>query len=312
MGAAMTDHPSNPRPQVARPILLVTGLSGAGKSTALHALEDAGWETVDNIPARLLPSLLATDADREVPLAIGLDARTRGLVPGEVLDLLGGSPPAASSLFLDCDDDELVRRYNETRRRHPLAQDRSLIEGIAAERALLDPLAKSADIVIDTSALTQVDLQQAIRERFNQAGRAPMVVTVTSFGFARGAPPLADLLFDVRFLDNPHWVDELRELTGMDERVGGHIARDPFFDPAFRRIVDLVDTFLPRYAAQGRSYLNIALGCTGGKHRSVYVAQRLAEHLRGGGFSTTVRHRHLERAEPGREEAVSNAAAPQE
>lgn len=293
----------------ARPILLVTGLSGAGKTTALHALEDAGWETVDNIPARLLPSLVGSDSEREAPLAIGLDARTRGLVPGEVLALLeeqaGTGPQPASSLFLDCSDDELVRRYNETRRRHPLAQDRSLAEGIAAERILLEPLARSADIVIDTSSLTQVDLQRVIRERFSNAGRAPMIVTVTSFGFARGMPPLADLQFDVRFLDNPHWVEELRDLTGLDPQVGRHIARDPSFDATFSRVVDLVDTFLPRYAAQGRSYVNIALGCTGGKHRSVYVAERLAAHLRDAGFSTTVRHRHLMKSDPGQLEQAT-------
>lgn len=280
-----------------RPVLLVTGLSGAGKTTVLHVLEDAGWETVDNIPVRLLDSLIAPDAEREAPLAIGLDARTRGLVPDEVLALLEQQPGArsqpASTLFLDCNDAELIRRYNETRRRHPLAQDRSLAEGIAAERALLQPLADRADIVIDTSALTQNDLQQVIRERFVNTGSAPMIVTVTSFGFARGMPPLADLVFDVRFLDNPHWVETLRDLTGLEPEVGAHISRDPAFAQAFARITDLVDTFLPHYAAQGRSYVNIALGCTGGKHRSVYVAERLVRHLRERGFSPTVRHRNL-------------------
>lgn len=290
-------------------MLLVTGLSGAGKTTVLHALEDAGWETVDNLPVPLLAELTGFDSDSDAPLAVGIDARTRGFDPGSLLALpsASGSPPA--TLFLTCEDAELVRRFNETRRRHPLAQDRSLADGIAAERALLRPLAAEADEVIDTTRLSQVDLQQLVRERYARQRSAPMIVTIASFGFARGMPPVADLLFDVRFLANPHWVEGLRERTGLDRHVGEYIASDPAFTPAFHRITALVDTFLPFYRAQGRSYLNLALGCTGGKHRSVFMAEQLAEHLRGRGFSPNVRHRNLALPEPTGSAAVSHEHA---
>lgn len=282
-------------------VLLVTGLSGAGKSTALAVLEDLGWETIDNFPVRLLDRLVSEPDDaspaQRAPLAIGFDSRTRGFVPSEIIDLVkelaARDDPAVSFMFIDCAGGELERRYNETRRRHPMAQDRPLIEGILAERELLEPLRRWAEIVIDTTDLSANALQAHVRELFGQTQPNETTLTVSSFGFARGMPPLADLVFDMRFLDNPHWVPELRALTGKDAPVGNHIAQDPVFAAAFAQIRDLLLTLLPRYKAQGKAYVHVAFGCTGGRHRSVFTAERMAQDLREAGFSPTVRHRNL-------------------
>lgn len=297
----MADKPAPAAQTEQQRLLLVTGLSGAGKSTALSVLEDLGWETIDNFPVRLLERLVREprqDPDStRAPLAIGFDSRTRGFVPAEIIALLkslnGREDLVASFMFLDCRSGELARRYNETRRRHPMAHDSTAEEGIAAERELLEPLRRWAEVVVDTSAMSANDLQNHVRELFGDASSAGMTLTVSSFGFARGMPPLADLVFDMRFLDNPHWVDELRDLTGLDAPVGEHIRRDAAFDAAFGQIKDLLLTVLPRYAAQGKSYVHVAFGCTGGRHRSVYTAESMAQGLREAGFSPTVRHRNL-------------------
>ena len=282
-------------------LLLVTGLLGAGKTTVLKALEDLGWETIDNFPVRLLPRLIDGPApvvgDYRQPLAIGFDSRTRGFDPRQIIDrvkrLAGRGDVEITTLFLDCADQELERRYNETRRRHPLAADMPASTGIAAERELLEPLRRWADMVISTSGLTSNDLQQVVREKFEHETTPAMTVTVSSFGFSRGMPPVADLVFDMRFLDNPHWVPDLRDLTGQDAPVGEHITRDPAWAEAFERIRDLILMLLPRYAAQGKAYVNIAFGCTGGRHRSVYTAEQIAMALRAAGFSPTLLHRNL-------------------
>ena len=278
-------------------ILLVTGLSGAGKSTALQVLEDLGWEAIDNFPIRLLTGLVANETGQPAPLAIGFDSRTRGFVPSEITEqckaLSQRDDIELVTLFIDCSTTELERRYNETRRPHPMARGRPVAGGIVAERELLEPLRRWADIVIDTTGFSVNQLQQLVRERFADSETRDMTITVSSFGFARGMPPLADLVFDMRFLDNPHWIEGLREQTGLDEAVAEHIANDPAFSPSFNRIADTLRELLPRYAEQGRSYLNIAFGCTGGRHRSVYSAERAAEVLREAGFSPTVIHRNL-------------------
>ena len=175
-----------------------------------------------------------------------------------------------------------------------MARERQVAEGIRDERDLLEPLRAWAEVLVDTSEYSTNQLQQVIRERFGKKDVQEMTVTVTSFGFSRGMPPLADLLFDMRFLDNPHWVTGLRELTGLDEAVANHIRRDPAFDQAFGSICNTLLELLPRYAAQDRSYLNIAFGCTGGRHRSVFSAEAAAQVLREAGFSPTVIHRNLE------------------
>jgi UPF0042 nucleotide-binding protein len=288
-------------PQPTQRILLVTGLLGAGKTTALKVLEDLGWETIDNFPVRLLDRLLATKPsggeDQAAPLAIGFDSRTRGFNPRAIIDqvkrLTGRGELGITTLFLDCAGAELERRYNETRRRHPMAQDRPVAQGIAAERELLEPLRRWADVVISTTDFSANQLQQAIRERFAPVSDVGTTISIHSFGFARGTPPLADLVFDMRFLDNPHWVDKLRPLTGQDAAVARYIRKDPAWESAFAQIRDLLLHLLPRYAAQGKAYVNIAFGCTGGRHRSVFMAEEIAKALRAAGFAPTLLHRNL-------------------
>lgn len=280
-------------------VLLVTGLLGAGKTTTLRVLEDLGWEAIDNFPVRMLERLIDSPggSDIRAPLAIGFDSRTRGFDSHGVIKLvkkLSERPDLqVTTLFLDCAGTELERRYNETRRPHPMAGDMPAASGIAAERELLEPLRRWADVVISTTAFTTNDLQQAIREQFAPESSAAMTVTVTSFGFARGMPPMADLVFDMRFLDNPHWEPELKPQTGQDPAVGEYIERDPAFAEAYARIRDLLLLLLPRYQAQGKAYVTIAFGCTGGRHRSVFVAERIAAALRESGFSPTLLHRNL-------------------
>ena len=296
------ESPVSPPAKSRQRVLLATGLLGAGKSTALNVLEDLGWETIDNFPIRLLDRLIDSPAssannDIRAPLAIGFDSRTRGYNPREVIDrvkqLSQRKDLELTTLFLDCSSQELGRRYNETRRRHPLAADMPVDSGISAERELMEPLRRWADMLISTTAFTASELQEVIRERFTTLSDQRMTVTVSSFGFARGMPPVADLVFDMRFLDNPHWVADLRPLTGKDAAVAAHIRRDPAFDEAFTRIRDLVIFLLVRYEAQGKSYVNIAFGCTGGRHRSVFVAEEIASALRASGFSPTLLHRNL-------------------
>lgn len=288
-----------PAPGPTRQVLLVTGLSGAGKTTALRVLEDLGWETIDNFPVRLLDRLIGepNSEPTATPLAIGFDARTRGFVPADIIALVKALDNRGdldvTTLFLDCSSAELERRYNETRRRHPLAHGRPVIDAIRAERELLDPLRRWAEMVVDTTRLTTNQLQQTIRESFARGDTRESSLTLTSFGFARGTPPLADLVFDMRFLDNPHWVPGLRELTGLDTPVGDHIRRDPAFADVFGQIRDLLLTLIPAYQRQGKGHIGIAFGCTGGKHRSVFTTEAMAQALREAGFSPTVIHRNL-------------------
>ena len=288
---------SDSEPARQQPILLVTGMSGAGKTTALRTLEDLGWEAIDNFPVRLLGRLIGKDSPGRTPLAIGFDSRTRGFDPKKIVELVDKISQrddlAVHTLFIDCASGELQRRYNENRRRHPMAQGRPVLDGIKAERELHEPLRSWAQVVVDTTDYTTNQLQQTIRDRYDDSTQHEMVISVSSFGFARGMPPLADLVFDMRFLANPHWDEELREQTGLDPRVGEYIERDDAFDPAYERIRDLLLFLIPQYRDEGRSYLNVAFGCTGGRHRSVFTAERIAQALRDAGFSPTVLHRNL-------------------
>jgi UPF0042 nucleotide-binding protein len=281
-------------------ILLVTGMSGAGKSTALNTLEDLGWEVVDNLPLKLLDRLLDTPPVKGTdhrPLAIGIDSRTRGFDAGEMARRAGKLRQRAhydvAMLFLECAGAELERRYDETRRPHPLALDRPAIDGIMRERELLTPLREAADYLIDTTNFSRAELQNDLRTRFGEERGPETVLTVMSFGFARGLPRNADLVFDMRFLRNPHWDRELKPMTGLDSPVGDYIAEDPAYEGAIAKIEDLLLTLLPRYASEGKAYVTVAFGCTGGRHRSVHVAERVARRLHEAGFSPTVAHRDL-------------------
>jgi RNase adapter protein RapZ len=292
---------TSPRPNR---ILLVTGMSGAGKSTALKTLEDIGWEVVDNLPFSLLERLLATQqpegAAASRPLAVGIDSRTRGFEAQSIIDKIKRRREKRGEviemLFLDCGGAELERRYSETRRRHPLAPDRAAADGIARERELIAPLRRWADHVIDTTTSTSNDLRLDLRSRFEFESGGEPVLSIMSFGFSRGLPRNADLVFDMRFLRNPYWDDQLRPLNGRDEDVGLYIRADPAYWDAVSRIEDLLLVLLPRYRAEGKAYVTIAFGCTGGRHRSVHVTERVAKRLRDAGFSPTVAHRDLAQA----------------
>jgi len=283
-------------PAAPKTILLVTGLSGAGKSTVLNQLEDLGWETIDNLPIRLVGQLLKLPSG-DAPLALGFDSRTRGFTPEELIQqvkkLHSKRGDDISTLFLDCQGWELERRFSETRRPHPLAQDRPAADGIAQERSIMAPLRRWADMVIDTSKLSVSDLKAQVRERFDTGHARGTTITVTSFGFSRGVPHNADLIFDLRFLRNPHWVDDLRPLTGLDDAVCDYVRADSDFDSAFAKIRDLVLFLLPRYQAEAKAYVNIGFGCTGGRHRSVCFAATFAEMLREEGYSPIIEHRDL-------------------
>lgn len=284
------------------PLLLVTGMSGAGRSTALKALEDNGFEVVDNLPLSLLKRLLAvhdktlTGSDSDRPLAVGIDARTHAFDAESVVSHIKTMRERgidARVLFIDCAGGELVRRFSETRRRHPLALDRPAADGIAREREVMAPLRRWADIVIDTTDFSVHDLRRAIREKFARHRRGELTLTVMSFGFARGLPRDADMVFDMRFLANPHWQPNLRPLTGKDEAVGRYVASDPAYVDAFERISSLVLSLIPSYRREGKAYLTIAIGCTGGRHRSVFVAERLAETIRAAGYTLNIVHRDM-------------------
>ena len=297
-----------------RRLLLVTGMSGAGKSTALKTLEDLGWEVVDNLPLTLLDRLLdapsaagAIEEDR--PLAIGIDSRTRGFDPESIVARivrLRERGDRIDMLFLDCSSSELVRRFSETRRRHPLALDRPAEDGIARERELLYPLRSAADHLVDSTGSSSNALQQELRGRF-AAADAGATLAIMSFGFARGVPRNADLVFDMRFLRNPHWDPALRPMTGQDPAVAAYIAEDPAYDEAVERIDGLLRLLLPRYAAEGKSYVTVAFGCTGGKHRSVHLAETIGARLRMAGFSPTIVHRDLAQDKRGRTPGVEDA-----
>ncbi len=282
-------------------LLVISGVSGAGKTTAVHALEDLGYFCVDNLPPPLLPNFVelmnrpGAELDR---VAIVMDARERHFlleVPN-ALAILDEPALDAQVVFLDCRDEMLLRRFNETRRLHPLAPRAGVAEGIALERDALTPFRDRADLVIDTSDMNVHELAAEVKSVFgDESPDSRLVVTILSFGFRYGAPTSADLVFDVRFLPNPHFVPELKDFTGLDAPVVHFLENKPEVRDISNRFVEFLGDMLPRYQREGKSYLTVAVGCTGGKHRSIFLAERLCERLTAQGFRVRVRHRELAR-----------------
>lgn len=283
-------------------VVLITGMSGAGMSVALKALEDLGYEAVDNLRLSLVPALLQQADPRKRPLALVIDSRTRDFSAQaflEELEQIAAQPGLnVRMVFLECSDEVLQRRFTETRRRHPLATDRPVPDGIQRERSLLFALKLRADVTIDTSQLSIHDLRRILSGHFHHDAQAALQVFVTSFSFRLGLPREADLVFDVRFLTNPHYDPALRPLTGLDPAVAARVESDPDFAGFFAGLTGLLRPLLPRYNQEGKSYLTIAIGCTGGKHRSVFLAERLTEWLRALGLKVGISHRELERNGP--------------
>jgi UPF0042 nucleotide-binding protein len=278
-------------------LLLVTGPSGSGRSTVLKALEDAGFEAIDNMPSSLVPRLVRAKLER--PLALGLDTRNRDFAVDSLLTLVNALADqehiSFDLLYLDCSEDALIRRFSETRRRHPLRPSLPPSEGVALELRLLSALRTRADILIDTSSLGPHDLRAEILRLFGPQDGTAMAVQVESFSYKRGIPRGVDFVFDCRFLNNPHWQPELRKLDGRDPRVAEFVANDPRHGPFFQSVQAMVESLLPEFASQGKPLVTIALGCTGGQHRSVAMAEKLANALARGPWRVSKRHREIER-----------------
>ena len=278
-------------------MVLVTGPSGAGRSTAVHVLEDLQFEAIDNMPLTLIPRLLeGPGPDR--PLALGVDTRNRDFSTAGLVELIATLTErpgiALTVLYLDCRSEVLLRRFSETRRRHPMAPAESPETGVTRELELLVPIRRRADILIDTSDLNVHQLREEIERWFAPGGDTRLAVSVQSFSYKRGLPRGIDMVFDCRFLRNPYWQPELRARDGRDPQVAAHVAADPRFAPFFDRVLDLTRLLLPAYVEEGKSHLSIGFGCTGGQHRSVAMAETLAKALAAAGQQVSIRHRELE------------------
>ena len=283
--------------------VIVTGMSGAGKSSALKAFEDLNFEAIDNVPLSLLEAILtggpkqfdAPGFDR--PVAVGVDIRTRDFEVDEFLnrfdEITAANNIKAQILFVDCDDEVLHRRYEETRHRDLLAMDRPVTDGIQRERKLVTPLRDRADLVIDTTAIGPGELKTILQAQFTSDAKQELTVFVTSFSYRKGLPREADLVFDVRFLRNPHYEGDLRDMSGKEEAVGAYIKEDEAFDGFFENLTRMLKPLMPRYEAEGKSYLTIAFGCTGGRHRSVFTAELLAKWFDKEGLRAQLNHRDI-------------------
>ncbi|HPF78833.1 MAG TPA: RNase adapter RapZ [Alphaproteobacteria bacterium] len=271
------------------PLVIVTGLSGAGMSSALKSLEDIGYEVLDNFPLILIPQLLEKKSDK--PIAIGVDSRTRNFSAAKLKKAVKENK--ATLVFITCKHSVLQKRFTETRRKHPLAQDRPVSDGINKEMELLSPIRGEADLVIDTTELNIHDLRRMIEGHFSSDKQQRLTVTLVSFGFRNGIPRDADIVMDVRFLKNPHWDAKLKPLTGKDKKIGAYIEKDESFEPFLKNFQNLLEPLLERYNHEGKSYLTIAIGCTGGKHRSVYTVEKLSRWFKDLKIKTNIKHRDI-------------------
>ncbi|SDW57704.1 RNase adapter RapZ [Litoreibacter albidus] len=291
----MSTGPNLPAPHQ---IVIVTGPSGAGRSTAINVLEDVGFEAIDNLPLSLIPRLL-DGPPLAKSVALGVDVRNRDFTTKAFMSLVDAlsrdTDTQISLLYLHAREDVLIRRYSETRRPHPMAPNESLQEGIRRERELLGAIQSRSDVVIDTSSLSPHDLRDEVTKLFAAPGDAGLSVLLNSFSYKRGVPHGVDMVFDCRFLRNPHWEASLRDMTGQQPKVVDYIKEDQRFTPFFEKITDLTDLLLPAFHDEGKSYLTIGLGCTGGKHRSVAVAEMMGNTLANKGWQVSIRHRELER-----------------
>lgn len=282
----------------ARRLVLVTGPAGAGRSTAIHALEDLGYEAIDNIPLRLIRPLL-DDPATDRPVALGIDPRNRHFAITTVSDILGqvAEMPnlATDLLYLDCSTEVLLRRFSETRRRHPMAATDQVEAGIQREIALLAPLRERADVLIDTTNLNVHQLREEMEEWFAPVDATTLAISVQSFSYKRGLPRSVDMVFDCRFLKNPYWEPSLRKKNGLDSDVLDHIRTDPRCATFEQKLLDMTLWLLPAYKDEGKSHLSVALGCTGGQHRSVALAETLSAALAEHGWQVSTRHRELDR-----------------
>jgi UPF0042 nucleotide-binding protein len=281
---------------------MVTGPSGAGRSTAIRVLEDLGFEAIDNLPLSLLPRLL-DGPHHDRPLALGVDTRNREFSANALIEAIDnfaerfGRP--LELFYLDCREEVLLRRFSETRRRHPMATAESPGLGIAREFDLLVPIRARADILIDTSELTPHELRAEVERWFAPDAGRGLAVSVNSFSYKRGLPRGIDMVFDCRFLRNPYWEEGLRGLNGTDPQVADYVAEDPRYVAFFDQIRGMVEMLLPAYSEEGKAHLSIGFGCTGGQHRSVTLAENLAKALANGGWQVSIRHRELERRQSG-------------
>ena len=280
-------------------VVLVTGLSGAGGSQAANVFEDMGWFVIDNLPTELLDKVIdLVHAKGSAIEKVALVVRTQGVAEdlAAALQTMRATIDDVRVLFLDASDDVLVRRYEDTRRRHPRGEGTGVVDSIRSERKSLEPLKAEADVVIDTSDLNVHQLRDRITDLFgHDAPQGGMQTTVMSFGYKHGLPLDVDLVLDCRFLPNPHWVDELRPKTGRDRAVRRYVLDNPQTGAFLEKLEGLFDVLLPGYVAEGKSYLTIAVGCTGGRHRSVVIADELAGRLRKRGFEPRVFHRDVKR-----------------
>ncbi|MCF8473263.1 MAG: RNase adapter RapZ [Emcibacter sp.] len=283
-------------------VYLITGLSGAGKSSALRVLEDLDYEAIDNLPLALLPNVVDMviqdkKKDKFPALAIGIDARTRNFQPELItqnLNLLRKRDDIdLKLLFFDSSNEVLAKRFTETRRKHPLARNRQVTDGIVLERSLMNVLRAEADFIYDTSDLGIQELRQILNQQFEREHSSDLSIMVSSFAYPRGLPRDADLVFDVRFLRNPHYVDKLKPMTGLDKEIQDYVEQDERFADFYAKISDLIFFSLPEYKKEGKSYLKIAFGCTGGRHRSVCMAEKIAKAINKIGFKATIYHREL-------------------